>query len=61
MARATANSYYRRLNLLYIAELDNISACRRTLSATFKKERYFRRVATERPLLTEKQQYDCLA
>ena len=61
IARATADGYHRRLNLLHIAELENISACRRTLAAAFEKERYFRRVATKKPLLTEKHRYDRLA
>ena len=36
-----------------IAELEGIQACRRTLKAAFKKEQYHRRIATEKPLLTE--------
>jgi hypothetical protein len=36
-----------------IAELEEITACRCTLIAAFEKEQYHRRVATEKPLLTE--------
>ena len=33
--------------------MEEIKACRRTLITAFKKEQYYRRVATEKPLLTE--------
>jgi len=36
-----------------IAALEGISACRRSLNAAFEKERYHRRVASEKPFLTE--------
>jgi hypothetical protein len=35
-----------------IAQLEDIQACRRNLLAAFEKERFFRRVAAEKPLLT---------
>lgn len=60
ITRATINGYHRRLCFLEITELEGIQACKRTLVAAFKKERYFRRVATEKPLLTERHQYDRL-
>ena len=51
--RATIDGYYRRLCLLEVAQLENIDTYRRTLVEAFKKECFFRRVATEKPLLTE--------
>lgn len=46
--------------MLEVAALEEISACRRTLQKAFEKERYFRRVATEKPLLTQKHMRDRL-
>jgi plasmid rolling circle replication initiator protein Rep len=37
-----------------IVFLEGISACRRSLVRAFEKEQYHRRVAKEKPLLTEK-------
>jgi methylphosphotriester-DNA--protein-cysteine methyltransferase len=51
--RATANAFHRRLSYEEIAQLEGIRACRRTLTAAFEKEQYHRRVAVEKPLLTE--------
>ena len=53
ITRATINAYHRRMIYEEIAELEGIQACRRTLKAAFEKEQYHRRVATEKPLLTE--------
>jgi len=36
-----------------VAELEGVQACRCTLVTAFEKEQYHRRVATEKPLLTE--------
>jgi len=47
------DAYHRRLCFQEIAALEGIDTCRRTLVEAFKKERYFRRVATEKPLLTD--------
>jgi transposase len=58
--RATLNAYHRRLTYEEVANLKGIQACRRTLRAAFKKHQYHRRVATEKPLLTEKQKQDHL-
>ena len=58
--RATIDGYHRRLSYPEIAALEGLQACRRTLTAAFEKERYFRRVATEKPLLTEKHMRDRL-
>jgi transposase len=58
--RATIDGYHRKLAYLEIAALEEISACKRTLQKAFEKERYFRRVATEKPLLTEKHMRDRL-
>ncbi|OCK72904.1 hypothetical protein K432DRAFT_314386, partial [Lepidopterella palustris CBS 459.81] len=52
--RATINSYHRRLSFLEIADLKNIRVYKRTLITVFEKERYFRRVATEKLLITDK-------
>ena len=35
---------------------EGVSACKRSLYKAFKKEGYFRRVATEKPLITPEQQ-----
>ena len=43
-----------------VAELEGITACQRTLNRAFERERYFRRVATEKPFLTEKYRDDRL-
>jgi len=53
VAQATINIYYRRIIYKEIAKLEEIQACRCTLNVAFKKEQYHRRVATEKPLLTE--------
>ncbi|KAF1941714.1 hypothetical protein EJ02DRAFT_303447, partial [Clathrospora elynae] len=58
--RATIDGYHRRLCYLQVAELEGIQACQRTLAKAFEKERYFRRIATEKPLLTEQHQKDRL-
>ncbi|KAF1967322.1 hypothetical protein BU23DRAFT_516642, partial [Bimuria novae-zelandiae CBS 107.79] len=50
----------RRLPFTEIAHLEGIDACRRTLVKAFEKEAYFRRVAAEKPHLTEKQRQDRL-
>ena len=34
--------------------LEGVSACKRSLYKAFKKEGYFQRVATEKPLITPK-------
>ncbi len=51
--RATQDGFHRRLPLEYIAKLEGIQACRRTLFKAFAQENYHRRVAKEKPLLTE--------
>ena len=51
--RATIDAYHRRLPFQEIAILEGIDTCRRTLIKAFKKERFFRRVATEKPLLID--------
>jgi transposase len=51
--RATLNAYHRRLTYEEIADLEGIRAYRRTLTLALEKELYFRRVATEKPLLTD--------
>jgi hypothetical protein len=38
-----------------IASLEGISACKRSLYKAFEKEGYFRRLATEKPLITPEQ------
>ena len=53
VARTIIDAYHRRMIYEEIAELEGIQACRRTLNATFEKEQYHRRVATEKPLLTK--------
>jgi hypothetical protein len=58
--RATIDGYHRRLGYVQIATIEGIQACRRTLKAAFIKEQYFRRVASEKPFLTEKHQQDRL-
>ncbi|KAF1967760.1 hypothetical protein BU23DRAFT_375150, partial [Bimuria novae-zelandiae CBS 107.79] len=59
--RATIDAFHRRLPYTDIAFLEGINACRRTLVHAFEKEAYFRRIAAEKPLLTEKQRADRLA
>jgi AraC-like DNA-binding protein len=58
--RATLDTRHRRLTYEQIADLEGIKACRRTLTAAFEKEQYHRRVATEKPLLTEQHKADRL-
>ena len=58
--RATIDRYHRKLCYLEVAALEGIQACKRTLQQAFEKELYFRRVATEKPLLTEKHMRDRL-
>lgn len=53
IAHATANAEQRRKPYQVIAQELGISVCKRTLIAAFEKEKYHRRVATEKPLLTE--------
>lgn len=52
VARATTDAFHRRMPVEEIAQIEGIQACRRTLLSAFEKERYFRRVAAEKPLLT---------
>ena len=52
--RATLDAYHRRLTYEEIADIEGISACRRTLTKAFEKEQYHRRKAAEKPLLTPK-------
>ena len=52
VARAKLDRIYRRKPFEEIAFLEGISACKRSLYKAFKKEGYFRRVATEKPLIT---------
>ena len=59
--RATIDAYHRRLSFPLVAELEGIQACKRTLLKAFEKEAYFRRKATEKPLLTEQHRRDRLA
>lgn len=51
--RATQDALHRRMPLEQIASIEGIQACRRTLFQAFKCERFFRRIAVEKPLLTE--------
>ncbi|KAF2458977.1 hypothetical protein BDY21DRAFT_198224 [Lineolata rhizophorae] len=53
IAKATSNASYRRYSLSEVAQDCRISACARVLAKAFEKERYFRRVAAKKPLLTE--------
>ena len=50
--RATLDAYHRRLTWEEIAQLEDIQICRRSLTAAFEKEKYHRRTAQEKPLLT---------
>jgi hypothetical protein len=61
IARATINIYHRRMLLEEVAKLEGVQACRRTLVTAFEKEQYHRRVAIEKPLLTEAHKRDRLA
>lgn len=51
--RATLDAFHRRMPYEEIAQIEGIQACRRTLIKAFEKEQYHRRVATEKPLLTD--------
>ena len=55
IARAKLNRFHRRKPFEEIAFLKGVSACKRSLYKAFKKEGYFRRIATEKPLITPKQ------
>jgi hypothetical protein len=47
--RATLDVAHRRLTHEQVAQLEGISACRRTLAKAFKKEQYHQVIATEEP------------
>lgn len=53
-ACATQDAFHCRMPYAEIAQLEGISACRRSLVQAFEKEAYHRRVAKEKPLLTPK-------
>jgi len=61
VTRATLNAAHRRMTYQEIARLEGVQAGRKALMAAFKKESYGRRVATAKPLLTEKQKQARLA
>ena len=51
--RATLDAFHRRLSYEEIAKIEGINVCRRSLFTAFEKEKYHRRAAQEKPLLTE--------
>ncbi len=51
--RATQGAFHRRMTYEEIAAIECISACRRTLFKTFERENHHRKVAAEKPLLTQ--------
>jgi transposase len=53
VARATINAEHRRKDFEEIAVLEGLDLDYRTIRAAFEKERYFRRVAAEKPLINE--------
>ena len=55
VARAKQDRWHRQKPFEEIAFLEGISACKRSLLKAFEKEGYFRRVATEKPLITPEQ------
>ena len=50
---ATLDAHHRRLLYEEIADLEGIRACRPSLTIAFGKGLYRRRIATEKPLLTD--------
>ena len=55
IARAKLDRFHRRKPFEEIAFLEGVSACKRSLYKAFEKEGYFRRIATEKPLITPEQ------
>ena len=55
VARAKLDRFHRRKPFEEIAFLEGVSACKRSLYKAFKKEGYFRHIATEKPLITPEQ------
>jgi hypothetical protein len=55
VARAKLDRFRRRKPFEEIALLEGVSACKRSLYKAFEKEGYFRRIATEKPLITPEQ------
>ena len=51
--RATLNAEHRRKSFEEIAFLENLDLDHRTIRAAFEKEKYFRRIAAEKPLINE--------
>ena len=54
VARAKLDRFHWRKPFEEIAFLEGVSACKRSLYKAFEKEGYFRRIATEKPLITPK-------
>lgn len=59
--RATINKSHRRMPLFRIAELEGLNYCPQTIVKAFAKEGYYRRIAREKPVLTDKHIADRLA
>jgi len=55
IARAKLDRIHQKKPLKEIAFLEGITTCKRSLYKAFEKEGYFRRITTEKPLLTRKQ------
>jgi transposase len=55
VARAKRDRWHRQRSFKEIAYLEGISSCKRSLYKAFEKEGYFRRIATEKPLITPAQ------
>jgi transposase len=53
VARATKDALHRRMPLGQIAHLEGIQVCSKSLHKAFEREGYFRRKATQKPLLTD--------
>jgi transposase len=53
IARATKDALHRRMPLGQIAHLEGIQICKQSLHKAFEKEGFFRRKATQKPLLTD--------
>ena len=59
IARAKLDRFHQKKPFEEIVFLEGVSAYKQSLYKAFKKEGYFRRIATEKPLITPKQQEAC--